>query len=69
MKKLQFFYQNHGLTPLETCKFCNLFKSKFLKPKNTFFYVECYRILFLALFRIKTKQEKTLAFFFTKTMT
>ena len=61
MKKLQFFYQNHELTALETCKFCNLFKSKFLKAKNTFFCVECYRILFLGLFRIKTKHEKTLA--------
>ena len=30
MKKLLFFDQNHGLTPLQKCQFCGFFKPIFL---------------------------------------
>ena len=30
MKKFEIFDQNHGLTTLKNCKFCDLFKSVFL---------------------------------------
>ena len=36
MKKLHFFDQNHGLTPLEKCQFCG-----FLKPMFSLFRKVC----------------------------
>ena len=36
MKKLQFFAQSHGLTPLEKCQFCG-----FLKPMFSLFRKAC----------------------------
>ena len=36
-KKFQFFYQNHGLTPLETSNFFSILKTHFCYPENLFF--------------------------------
>ena len=37
MKKLQLFDQNHGLSPLQKCQFCLLFKSMFILSRKTCF--------------------------------
>ena len=37
IKKFHDFGQNHGLTPLENCEFCDFFKSMFLYSKNASF--------------------------------
>ena len=37
MKKLQLFDQNHGLSPLEKCQFCLLFKSIFISSRKACF--------------------------------
>ena len=40
MKKLELFDQNHGLTTLQKCQFCLLFKSMFILPRKGFFFKE-----------------------------
>ena len=37
MKKLQLFDQNHGLSPLQKCPFCLLFKSMFILSRKACF--------------------------------
>ena len=37
MKKLQLFDQNHGLSPLQKCQFCLLFKSMFILSRKACF--------------------------------
>ena len=37
MKKFEIFDQNHGLTTLKKCKFCDFFKSMFLCLKKASF--------------------------------
>ena len=34
MKKLQLFYENHGLSPLKKCQFCVHFKSMFILSRK-----------------------------------
>ena len=58
MKKLQLFDQHHGLSPLQKCQFCLLFKYMFILSKNACFVWERDQILFLGVFCIKRNVHK-----------
>ena len=53
MKKPQLFDQNHGLSPLQKCQFCLLFKSMFILSTKACFLTRTSPILFLGVFCIK----------------
>ena len=46
MKKLQLFYQNHGLNPLQKCQFCGFLKPIFLLFKNACLLYKTSKIVF-----------------------
>ena len=58
MKKLAFFDQKHGLTPLEKCDFWHCENFCFYGQKEFVFFLEYYWTLFLVLFLSKRKNEK-----------
>ena len=64
IKKRQIFDQNHGLTPLENCKFCSILNS--MKLKGQFSVWNIMRLL-MGLFDLKNREGKNFKFW-TKTM-
>ena len=59
LEKWQFLDENHGLTPLEKCKFFDFLNFVFLKPREAFFLPRIsYKNIFLAYFSLKKKVRK-----------
>ena len=46
MKKLQLFYHNHGLTPLQKCQFCGFLKPMFLLFRKACLLYKTSKIVF-----------------------
>ena len=46
MKKLQLYDQNHGLSPLQKCQVCLLFKSMFILSRKACFLTKTSKIIF-----------------------
>ena len=67
MKKLQLFDQNHGLSPLQKCQFCLLFKSMFILSKKACFVTTTSPNTFSGCIWHKTKRSQNFQFL-TKTM-
>ena len=67
MKKLQRFDQNHGLSPLQKCQFCLLFKSMFILSRKAFFLTRTSPNTFTGCIVHKTKRSQNFQFL-TKTM-
>ena len=63
MKKLQLFYQNHGLSPLEKCQFSLLFKQMFILCKSACFLTRTSPNTFSACILHKTKRAQNFNFF------
>ena len=63
IKKMAFFDQKHGLTPLKKCVFLDFEKFCFLRSKKVFFFLCRVRKHYSRLILIKFKQRKKLAFF------
>ena len=59
MKKIQIFYQNHGLTPSENANFATLLIPCFYHLERLVFDVERHERCFMGLFNLgKTENEK-----------
>ena len=67
MKKLQLFDQNHGLSPLQKCQFCLLFKSTFILSRKACFLTRTSPNTFSGFILHNTKRSKNFQFL-TKTM-
>ena len=67
MKKLQLFDQNHGLSPLQKCQFCLLFKSMFILSRKACFQKRTSPNTFSGCILDKTKPSQNFKFL-TKTM-
>ena len=50
MKKLLFFDQNHGLTPLQKCQFCGFLKPMFLLFRKACLLYKSSKMVFYDLF-------------------
>ena len=58
MKKLQLFDQNHGLSPLQKCQFCLLFKSMFILSRKACLLTRTSPNTFSGCILHKTKRSK-----------
>ena len=59
MKKFTFFDQNHRLTPLEKCKFCDFFLNRcFYSLERLVLYLERHQTLLFGLLLLKRKNAK-----------
>ena len=67
-KKWQIFYQNHGLTSLEKCKFCDFLKRYFYGLERLVFNRKSDKTPLLALFDKNEKKKKFQIFDQTKAM-
>ena len=67
MKKLQLFDQHHGLSPLQKCQFCILFKFMFIFSRKACFLTRTSPNTFSGCILHKTKRSQNFKFF-TKTM-
>ena len=63
MKKLQLFDQNHGLSPLQKCQFCLLFKSMFIFSRKAYFLTRTSPNTFSGCILHKTKRSQNLQLF------
>ena len=62
MKKLQLFYQNHGLSPLQKCQFWLFLKYLFILCKNACFLTRTSPNTFSACILHKTKRKQNYNF-------
>ena len=62
MKKLQLFDQNHGLSPLQKCQFCLLFKSMFILSRKACFLTRTSPNTFSGRILHKTKRSQNFQF-------
>ena len=62
MKKLQLFDQNHGLSPLQKCQFCLLFKSLFILSRKACFLTRTSPNTFSGCILHKTKRSQNFKF-------
>ena len=62
MKKLQLFDQNHGLSPLQKCQFCLLFKSMFILSRKACFVTTTSPNTFSGCILHKTKRSQNFQF-------
>ena len=67
MKKLQLFDENYGLSPLQKCQFCLLFKSIFILSKKACFLTRTSPNTFSGCILHKTKRSQNFKFL-TKTI-
>ena len=67
MKKLQLFDQNHGLSPLQKCQLCLLFKSMFILSRKACFLTRTSPNNFSGFILHNTKRQQNFQFL-TKTM-
>ena len=58
LKKWSFFFQNHGLTPLERCQFFDFLNLFFYSLKRCFFVLEYRKRRFPGLYCLNKKLEK-----------
>ena len=63
MKKLQLLDQNHGLSRLQKCQFCLLFKSMFILSRKACFLTRTSPNTFSGCILHKTKRSQNLKFF------
>ena len=62
MKELQLFDQNHGLSPLQKCQFCLLFKSTFVLFRKAYFLTRTSPNTFSGCIFHKTKRKQNFKF-------
>ena len=63
MKKLQLFDQNHGLSPLQKCQFCLLFKSMLILSRKACFLTRTSPNTFSGSILHKTKRSQKFQIF------
>ena len=63
MKKLQLFDQNHGLSPLQKCQFCLLFKSIFILSRKACLLTRMSPNTFSGCILHETKRSQNFKFF------
>ena len=57
MGKITILNENHGLTLLRECKFCDFFKSMFYSLERLFIYLERHLTVLFGIFWIKRKNR------------
>ena len=62
MKKIQLFDQHHGLSTLQKCQFCLVFKYMFILSKSACFLTRTLPNTFCACILLKTKRKQNLHF-------